>query len=121
MKIYKIISIALVLELIFALYTVMPMILKTYDPSQLVLLLSILSIFILLLISAIGIFFNMKWAVITLWIYILLPFLFTMVMRIFTLAGGYYFEVLNVAAATFLSMSHWKKADLNNGTSGILN
>lgn len=113
MKPYRLISIALVLELIFALYAVMPMILSTYDPSQLFRLLSILSIFILLLISSIGIFFNMKWATIVLWIYILLPLFTPMFMRVFTLSGGYYFEVLNVAAATYLSMTLWKKDNLD--------
>ena len=113
MKINKIISIILVLEFVYALYKIIPTFLMTFDSSQPIPYLITLSIIVLLLISAIGIWFNKKWAVITLWVFIVLPFIGRMIMPFMAFIGGYFLVVINVIAATYLSMTFWNKKKEN--------
>ena len=109
MKINKIISILLALEFAYTLYRIIPTFLMTFSPSHIVPYIITFSIIALLLISAIGIFFNKKWAVITLWIFILLPFLARIIMPFMAFIGGYYFVVIDVVVATYLAMTYWGK------------
>lgn len=86
----------------------------TFSSSELVPYIATFSIVALLFISAIGIFLNKKWAVIMLWIFILLPFLTKMIMPFMIFIGGYYFVVINVIAATYLTMTLWKKSNVES-------
>jgi len=111
MKINKIISIVLALEFVYALYKIIPTFLMSFDSSQPVPYIIVFLILILLLISAIGIFFNKKWAVIALWVFIALPLIGRVVVPFVTFIGGYYFVIVNVIAATYLSMTFSKKKE----------
>lgn len=113
MKLNKIISILLALELIYALYQYVPVFLIYFSPSSIMPFLFALFIFALLLASAIGIYFNKKLGAITLWIFIFLPLLARMALGIIMFIGGYYFIVINVVAATYLTMTHWGKIKTN--------
>jgi len=106
MKINKISSIVIGLEFVYALCKI---ILIPFDSARLMNYASIFLIVLLLLISAIGIFFNKKWAVIMLWIYILLPSLLRITMSFAIFIGGYSFLVINTIIATYFSMTLWKK------------
>lgn len=115
MKINKVISIILVLEFIYvlyniyALYKIMSTLLITFSSSYLVSYILAFLIIILLVVSAIGIFFRKKWAVITLWILIILPFIVKIVMPFMAFIGGNHFVVINVIAATYLTITFWER------------
>ncbi|MFZ2975202.1 MAG: hypothetical protein WA055_01055 [Candidatus Moraniibacteriota bacterium] len=113
MKINKIISTILVLEFVYMLYKIVPIFLTTFDSTQPIPYIITFSIAFLLLISAVGIFFNKKWAVITLWIFILLPFLARTFLPLMAFIGGYYFVIINVIVATYLAMTFWKNKNEN--------
>ena len=112
MKINKIISIVLLLELASSLYKIVPLFLITFSPSQLTIYIIAFSILAILLASAIGIFFNKKWGVVLLWIYILLPFIIKLLIPITAFIADYCLIIINVAAALYLTgLYWWKKRD----------
>lgn len=105
MKPNKIISIILALEFIYTAYKVIPSLLLNYNPSDAITYLIVFIILLLPLISSIGTFFNKKWAIILLWIYVFSPFLlsFFQIINGFFTYVGYYSIILVTICATFLS------------------
>ncbi|MFA4872329.1 MAG: hypothetical protein WC659_00130 [Patescibacteria group bacterium] len=99
----KIISGFLIFELIYTLINILPELLVTFDPSQLIYYARLFFILALLL-SAIGIYFQKKWAVISLWIYILHPLLIGYSLYV-GFGGYYYIVVINTAIVTYLSVT----------------
>ena len=110
----KIISILLALELIYIIVRLTPNVLATFDPAQVISYALMTSILILLLVSAVGIFFEKKWAIISFWVYILLPLLAGFSAFI-GFIGGYYLVVFNVIIATYLAVQ-WNKFNKNSAT-----
>lgn len=108
----KIISGLLALELVYTLIKIVPSLLNTFDISQPASYAFLIFILILFLASVIGIYFEKKWAIISLWIYILLP-LFVGFSVFVNFVGGYYVIIINVIIATYLSV-HWNKFGKNN-------
>jgi hypothetical protein len=109
MKINKIMSFVIILEFFYALFRIIPNFLITFDPAIIFPYFLVFFSLILLLSSAIGIFFNKRWAIFFLWIFILLPFLSKMLVPFVLFIGGYYFVIINVVIATYLSIKNWQK------------
>lgn len=117
MKRYLINALA-VLLILFPLYwaiSSVPIILQTFDPSQIgitVIILFISLAYTLSAVAGIGLLLKKNWAIVLYWVAIVLfAFVTFIYMPITPLINGYLFLFLNVIVASFIS-TQWKKLGL---------
>ena len=104
----KLISVFLFLQFIYGAYKVMPLFARTFNYARFVSYWPLFALLLLLLISAIGVFMQKRWAIVIFWAYVLAPIVFGWY-KLVVLMGGYPLAMANTAIVTFLSLMYWRR------------
>ena len=109
MKVNKIVALILLLEFVYFFFVTTSSIITYFVSSSFVLYAITYLFLFLLLISSVGLFMNKKWAVVFLWLFILLPLVLTGFTPLLLFFGGYHFMVLNTIIATYFTVLSFPK------------
>jgi len=111
----RVIALFLFVQLAYILYTNVPSILFTFDSQLVFLYLAIVLDYILLAITSIGIYKHKKWAIVTFWGFLIIPFALQQTLGIM-FPGFNSFLAINILLALFITIVFLKtsRASINS-------